>query len=449
MPEAISNDNQTSLSPEFQKAYQASANAERRGLEPLVARKDRAETKMKALDEVLSRVDRVSKMLPEMGTPVAFRELNLSTANPAILTGTLDKQKAMPGEYAVEVLDLARQASAVSNGFAERTDTVGTGYLTLRGMDGETHEIFIDPENGSLDGIAKVINSSGLGYKASVLKEASDPDRPWRLVMTADGAQAGAEVSFPEAFFVDGDFDLYMESRVPATNARVRYQGVEIEKESNEVRDLIEGVTLNLRGVTDPGRPTTVQVEQDLPKTTMKVKELVESLNGVFSYVQDQYKHVPGETKPLSGDGGVRMAESRLKSALQSQNLQPLGIEMTRDGRLKLDEKKLEGALAQNYERVNQLLAGNIVPRLHQAVQSINGREGIVSQQKKSAAEQVRNTQGEIAKKEKASEKRLESLRGKLARAQQSSDKLQRQMSYMQNLPSPASDPVMKLLEAK
>lgn len=452
LPEAISSDKQLSLSPEFQKAYQATAQAERRSLEPFVARKERAETKLKALDEVLSRVDRVSQMLPEMNSPLAFRELNFTSANPGIVTGLLEKDKALPGEYALEVLDVAKSASALSNGFANRTDTVGTGYVTLRGVNGEEREIFIDPANGTLDGIARLINSSGLGYKASVVKEGSDPDRPWRLVMTAEGARAGDEVDFPQTFFVDGDVDLYVESRKPATNARVRYQGVELEHESNEIRDLIDGVTLNLRGVTEPGRPTTFQVERDVPKTTLKVKDLVESLNGVFSYIQNQYKHEPGEapgTKPLSGDPGVRLAEAKLKSALQSTNLAFLGVELSREGTLKLDEKKLESALATDYERVNKTLVSDVVPRLHQAVRNISGRDGLVSGRKRSSAEQMRAATGDIEKREKQATQRLESLRQKLARAQISAEKLQRQTGALQSMPAAGNDPILRLLEAK
>ncbi len=361
----------SNLSPELQRAFQMAVNAERKPIQVVAERKTNIEAKAKLLDDVLGKVDGVKRLLPDLNSPVGIRELAIESADPRVITGTVDKRAAEPGVYNVEVLQLASKATALSNGFPDKNETqIGSGYISFETASGETKEVFIDNDNATLEGMARSINSARVGLKATVINDQSDPENPFRLVLSADGTGSRSDVNYPEFYFVDGSSDFFIEYQKPAQNAVVRYEGIELESPTNELTDLIAGVTLSLKGVTDQGRPVSVKVEQDLPRTSVKVKELVDGLNQVFKFFQAQNKlDEKSDTRgTLGGDYGIRMAETRLRSALQEnylnvddqrviRSLADLGIQFTRNGTLSYDEKKLTHALDANFEDVVQLLA--------------------------------------------------------------------------------------------
>lgn len=447
---AISLDSITNLSPELQRAFQGAVQAERKQVQTLVDKKTAVEGRVKLLDDVLGKVHGVRTLLPDMANPVALRELAFGTADNRIITGTVDKSIAEPGKYDVEVMQLASHATGLSNTFADKDKTrIGTGYLTFTTAAGESKEIYIDNDNATLEGVAHVINNSRLGMKASIVNDQSNPDEPFRLLLSAEGAGAGKDVEYPEFYFIDGESDFYIDTKKAAQNAKVKFEGMEIESPSNEIKDMIQGVSLNLKGTTEPGRPLGVSVETDLPKMRDKVKGLVDNVNGVLGFIQSQNKidEHTDTSKTLGGDYGIRMAEGRIREALQEnflnlegdvriRSLGDMGIQFNRNGTLNLDEKKLEHALGESFDEVANLLSGDgvtngIVPRLNRALISISeGDGGLLSSQKKNYTDRSARMQKEIDTKEKASEKRMESLRDKLVKTQSAIGSIQNQGNY-------------------
>jgi flagellar hook-associated protein 2 len=222
----ISLDSINNLSPELQRAFQGAAQAERKQVQSLADKKGAVDEKVKLLDDCLTKVHGVRKLLPDMATPLSLRELALNTGDNRVLTGTVDKSLAEPGKYNIEVMQLASSATAVSNSFADKDQTrIGTGYLTFTTAAGDTKEIYIDNENATLEGISRVINNSRLGIRASIVNDASDPDSPYRMLFTAEGAGAGKDVEYPEFYFIDGESDFFIDNKKPAENAKVRFEG--------------------------------------------------------------------------------------------------------------------------------------------------------------------------------------------------------------------------------
>ncbi len=446
----VSLDSISNLSPELQRAYQASAKAERKPITKIEERRGGVQEKVKLLDDVIGRVEGVRALLPSLNSPLALREMAFSTGDEHILTGAADKNEAEPGKHQLEVLQLAKTASALSNRFADANETrIGSGYFTFTGADGETKDIYIDNENSTLEGVSRIINQAGMGVKSSVVRDQSDPELPFRLILSSEKTGAGENVEFPEFYFIDGESDFFVEETKDASNARIRYQGFDIESPTNEVKDLIRGVTLDIKGTTIDGRPVTVTVEQDLPKTTLKVKDLVDNLNNVFQFVQQQntLDENSKTANTLGGDYGIRMAEDRLKAALREnlifnespssvQTLTDMGIQFDKKGMLHFDEKKFQFALTNNFEGVTTLLTGDgvntgIIPKLSNALRSISGGpDGLLTSQKKNYTTQVNKMNQDIELKEKRSETRLVNLKDKLAKAQAAIAKMQGQAGH-------------------
>lgn len=448
----ISLDTISNLSPEFQKAFGAAIQAEKKPIEQLEERRTVVESKVNLLTDLAAKVDSLKQILPAVGTPFGLRELSLTTDDEKIITGSADKSTADKGKHSIEVVQLAGSASALSNPLADKTDTkIGTGYITFTNKLGETKEIFIDDDNSTLEGVASVINSSGTGLKATVINDNSGDEPSFRLLLRAEGVGTQSDVQFPEFYFSGGEEEIYLESTREASNAIIKYQGFEIQSPTNELKDLIPGATLNLKGITDPGKPLTVSIEQDIPKTVTKMKDVVEKINQVFSFIQSQNKldEKTDTSKTLGGDYGIRLAEDRLRNALQQNSLGDpskqiksigdLGVQFNKQGTLTFDEKKFQSALESNFEEVVSLMTGDentrgVMPAIINAVNSISGSGGgILTNQLQNYNSQIQSIDKNINTKEKQLERRAETLKNQLASAQGALNSMKSQSAYFQS----------------
>ena len=438
------------LSPQLQRAFQSAVKAEKRPLEAIEQRKAAAEERLGLLNDIIGKVGNVKALLPELGNPVAFRELAVESSDEGILSGSADKNIAEPGTYTFQVNQLAKGATALSNRFEDKDETrVGSGYFTFTTRDGESKEVFIDNENATLEGIAKIINTADVGMRASVINDQSDSEYPYRLILVGDGSGAAEDLEYPEFYFIDGEEDFFIAEERPAQNAKINYEGFEIESPSNQVNDLIPGVSLDLKGITGPGKYTSLTVEQDIPKTTVKMNELVGGLNEVFTFIQKQndLNEDSNTFNTLGGDYGIRMADRRIKDALRSnflfkdgkkvQTLIDIGVQFTRNGTLEFDEKKFQHALETNYHQVVDLLSGDgknygVIPKLNSALRSIAGRQdAVLSNQKKTYMNKVQGLNEEIETKGKRADERLKSLRDKLAKTESALARMRGQSAQM------------------
>jgi len=446
-------DSVSNLSPEFQKAFASAVQAERKPIQQLEERKVTMESKVALLSDLSSKVDSLKQILPGIGSPFAIREFNFTSDDEKVVSGSADKSVADKGKHSLEVLQLAGSASALSNALPDKTETkIGTGYITFDDVNGDSQEIFIDDDNSTLEGVAKVINSSGSGLKASVINDNAGEEPAFRLLLKANGVGTQSDIKFPEFYFSGGEDELFLESQRDATNAIIRYQGYDIQSPTNELKDIIPGATLNLKGTTDSGKPITVTIEQDIPKTATKMKDVVEKLNAVFTFIQSQNKmdEKTDTSKTLGGDYGIRLAEDRLRTALQKnilndatkkyRSLGDLGIQFTKTGTLSFDEKKFQTALEANFDDVVSFMAGDgestgIISGVITAVNSIaSAGGGVLTNQIQNYNSQIRAVDKNISTKEKQAETKAEALKIQLAKAQTALSSIQGQTNYFQSV---------------
>lgn len=451
MPDlSVDNNAMQGLSPEFAKAYQTTLQAERRPIDALEVQKEKIQSKVELLGDLVGRADSLRKILPGLGTPFAMREISLTSDDPKILTGSADKSIADLGKHDLEVLQLASGPSALSNRFPDPDETrIGTGYLTFTTRDGDSKEIFVDYDNSTLEGIAQSINKSKLGITASVVNDVSDPENSYRLLLSTSSVGAQNDVDYPEFYFTGGEEDFFVQEKKDAGNAIIKYRGVQIESSTNELKDLIPGAVLNLKGLTDAGKPVTVTLEQDVPQTVIKVKDLVDKTNAVLGFIQEQNKmdEKTDTSRTLGGDYALRLAEERIRGSLREnfigqegksvQSMADLGIQITREGILSFDEKKFTSVLEKNFDDVVSLISGDgttsgVIPKLNRALASLSAPgTGVLSSQKKNYDNQISTLNKNIERTEKIVAAKAEALRNSLSRAQAAVQALQGQSAQM------------------
>lgn len=152
-------------------------------------------------------------------------------------------------------------------------------------------------------------------------------------------------------------------------DAQLTIDGVTIERSSNQIGDVISGVTLTLKSA-DANTTVTVDIDRDIDSIKAKIEEFVDAYNAVAEFIGQQFDYDEekgGAQGVLFGDGTLRSVKSDLTSLIVEQvngvssdynTLALIGITIDNEGMLSIDQSKLEGLLKTNFTDVRAVLAG-------------------------------------------------------------------------------------------
>jgi flagellar hook-associated protein 2 len=264
----------------------------------------------------------------------------------ASATGT-----AQEGSYAVTVGRLATAGSVGSQTYADTdTLTVGTGTVSVT-VGTTTTDITIGSGDDTLQGIADAINSSDAEVTASVI--ATEPGGAYKLVVSGDETGEDNDVSVDVSGLSGGTQALTMSTLQSAQDSQITVNGLTVERGSNTITDVIEGMDLSL--VSEGTSTVTVTLDTDAVKETLQ--EFVDAYNDVneimraqLSYDSDSGAAAP----PLLGDSSLRGIQRQLRTILgssidvgggQEMSLSLMGIKTQTDGSLSITASDLEDAL--------------------------------------------------------------------------------------------------------
>ena len=168
-----------------------------------------------------------------------LREVTVNTRDD-LVTVDADKNTVQPGIHQIEIVSLAKRSTGTSNGFEDPNEVyTGVGYIRYSLPNGESKDVFIGPENASLNGIASVINGDpSNGLSAVVINDGSGDEAPWRLNLSLTESGDENKIEWPYFYLVDGDDDLFIESEQKAKDARIKLNGFEFEVPSNKLKVL-------------------------------------------------------------------------------------------------------------------------------------------------------------------------------------------------------------------
>ncbi len=411
--------------------------AERIPIHNMEKRKSKVEDKKKLVGELANLVEGIRGFLAKNVNARSFRELKATSSNDAV-TVTVDKNVANVGNTTLEVVELAQKSSAMSSGFADPEESyIGVGYITYTLPNGDTKEIYVDSEHSSLKGIARLINGDPEnGLTANVVNDGSGSDTPWRLIISMNKTGDDNKAEFPYFYFIDGDDDFYLEYERPAQDAKIKVDGFEIEVPSNEVKDVIPGVTIDLKKAK-PGEEINIDITEDNEAVSAKVGDLVEKINAVLNFIKTQNKidENTDTSRTLGGDIILQTVESRLRGAIfkdvetkfGKRRLADLGVSFTREGTLKFDQEKFQAELKKNSALVTQVLTGYYKPEggktmgfmdnLNDTInKALRFPDGIISSRKKSLQSKIDQIDRRIAQRERMIAQKEKMLKEKFAR---------------------------------
>ncbi len=111
---------------------------------------------------------------------------------------------ADPGVQSLRVLGLAQANQIASQGFDDLNSQITQGSFQIK-AGGSTATITIDSSNNTLSGLAKAINSAGVGVTASVINDGSDErTQPYRLVLSSNKTGTDNAITITNSLASDG-----------------------------------------------------------------------------------------------------------------------------------------------------------------------------------------------------------------------------------------------------
>lgn len=378
------------------------------------------------------------------------------SSNPDLFTATASERTA-PGAFSVKVLSLAAADKRASQAFENSSSVVGTGVLDFS-VGGRNFSVAISESNNTLAGIRDAINraTDNSGVAASIINEAGGS----RLILTGrnTGVENAISLSVSQATGELGQLaSANLQLITSAADARVEIDGFAVNSASNRISGAVDGVTLELKAA-DPVAVATLRVTENRSAVIERLNTFVQRFNAIADVLSGVAGFNPNTevAGPLQGNATVRAISSQLRNILGetvagtiagASSLSAIGVRFGVDGRLSLDQARLNQVLDERPQALEELLAGDngIGARLNTFLSGVVGPGGLLEGQTNSLQTRL----DDIGRQRAALDARLErvearfvrqfaALDGLIAELNQTSSFLQQQFSMLENLRAPA-----------
>ncbi|GEN26700.1 flagellar hook-associated protein 2 [Halovibrio variabilis] len=380
--------------------------AEQAKLEPIQEQLQSENTKISAYGTLQSALEQFQSSAQALNDTASFESLTTSVEGSAV--GAVSSNEAQSGQYEVQVGQLATASSLVTERLETADESIVTGEqsLSFALADGAMDPITI-ADGSSLEGMRDAINEQSDGrLSASIINDGEG----FRLSVNA--TDTGADASIESTNFSNilaGDVQTTDVQVVQAgQDAEFNVNGIDIVSPTNQVEGAIQGITLNL---AEAGATSTVTVEQDSNAIREQVTAFVDDFNTLKDTITSltAYDAESGQSAGLNADATTRAVERELRQTISSvvggdgfSVLSDVGISLQVDGKLEIDENKLDSIVANQPDQLANFFAGD-------------SEEGGMAGQIASSLENLVGAGGRLESAVDSSERRFASLEDRFA----------------------------------
>lgn len=366
---------------------------------PLTSRIESRKADVNALvsgyGQLQTKLDALRTAVSTIATSTGFSPATGSSSDTSSV-GVTVASTAQPSSYEVGVSQLASSQSLVSGTFAATTTSVGSGTLTVAigtptynaSPNNTTYASFSQSTsysisiaaNSTLADVQSAINSSSAPVTASLVKSGDG----YRLMISGDNSGASNGISLSVSSDADGsDTDnaglSQLAFNATTTNlsqiaapqdANFTLNGLALTATSNQISDVVDGLSLDLLSTTSSN--AVITVSRDTAEVNKNITAFVTAFND-FQTTQKEltkYDAITGVAGDLQGDAMTRTLVSQLRDKLSStisgltgtiDILSEVGISVSSDGSLSIDDDALSLAIASNLDGVQKFFVGETV----------------------------------------------------------------------------------------
>ena len=390
------------------------------------------EARVSAFGQVQSAVEALQKAAAALGKSSTLGAVKTNVVGDGV-TASVSGDGATVGEYTLKVQNLASTQTLRSGAVTDRKASNGTmGSIDITLADGTTSKVDLSADT-SLDGIAKAINANDkAGVRATII---SDGNGNNYLMLSAKASGSKGAVA---SINVSGDAQLksllsysanssdpgpIMTQQTAGVDAKLEINGITVTSGSNNVSNAIDGITLNLTAQTEVGKSVTLKVENDPATANKAIQDFVNAYNALQNTIT---KLTAFDTKAqtnqaLTGDGTTRGIQSALSSALMVvtgegslRSLGDLGFSSDpKTGQLKVDQTKLDKALAENPADIQRLMASTdgLAAKFDSAIKGILGDKGSIKASTEGLSRSIKDVQDQLERAKATSVAAMDAMR--------------------------------------
>ncbi len=216
-------------------------------------------------------------------------------------------------------------------------------------------------------------------------------------------------------------------------NAKLTFNGVDVQRNSNTISDLVTGVTFSLKSVmSSSDDEVTVSVANDVEQIKSKIQDFIDKFNDVYKYIKNNSLDDHGTRGPFLGDALATALRTNMTSYAYSEvtgldsdainKLSQIGISFTPDGGLSIkDNSTLEDQIKNNIDEVEDLFnsSDGIANKLYDLIDPYVGAGGYLSNYQDSLENNISYLNDRIKSIQKQIDKSADTLRDKYEKMQQ------------------------------
>ncbi|WP_435946137.1 flagellar filament capping protein FliD [Dryocola sp. BD586] len=352
-------------------------------LSPYTALQSSYKAKVSAWGQISSGLSSLQGTVKKLSGE-AFNTLSVSSNTAFTATAT---SSARADTHSVTVLSLATSHKLKTDSVDDQNQQLGSGgggerTVTITQKDGSEMKVTLKDDETSLSQIAKAINKEKGDVSATVQRT----DEGYQLVLSSKTTGTDGEITVS----VEGDDTLgavlnsdNLQEVSKAEDARLIVDGSNYTRSSNNITDILDGITLTLKAPSEDEKSEQLTLTQDTSAIKSTLKDFVKQYNALLTTTTNQSKYVPYDSSKLKDDdiatqnasNGALMGDSTLRgmvSEIRSTvngvygnpdadfgSLADLGIKIDAGtGQMTLDESKLDEAIADNPDQIANMFTG-------------------------------------------------------------------------------------------
>ncbi len=297
-------------------------------------------------------------------------------------------------DFSITNVDKAQADVWRSGSLGEKSTPIvdlGSGTLTIS-INGEDFAIEYDDES-SLNDIRDSINeTANESVTASVLQVGEDS---YELVLTAK--ETNQAITFTDTNSDSDSLINTLSLNDPLNNiqqakaATFEFNGIEITRDSNEISDLIVGVTINLNQNQEAEESASISISQNSTSISTEISLFVNNYNSLITNLQDMTRsdRESGSVGIFNGDSFVKSIAREITSLVTQMDenrdsLIDYGIEIDRDGVMSLNNDMFATQYATDPEGMELFFSGDsetdgIFTKLNSKMDEYTGYDQLMS----------------------------------------------------------------------
>ncbi|MBP2433733.1 flagellar filament capping protein FliD [Bradyrhizobium elkanii] len=274
------------------------------------------------------------------------------------------------GDHTLQITQLATAQKVIGSSQSSSSTALGLSGTFSLGLSGGTSTAISITSGMSMQDVVDTINAqtSTTNVQASIVQVSGGS---YEMVLT--GTQDAADIAYSSTLGDDilnrlgvtdtsGAFtDVLQKSQ----SAEFTLDGIALTRNTNDISDVLSGVTFDLLQPTPSGTSLNISIETDTSQITSALQTVVTNYNAFRDQVIAQSAQnsdgTAASSAVLFGDSTMRDIMTQLQQVLSGtvggMTMADLGLSFNENNELQLDTGTLSTVLTQNLAGVTQLLS--------------------------------------------------------------------------------------------